>query len=157
MMSDGTELGMVLVHGPGWLADESPSNGGAIIEFSQDNPKYHTPPQKWPNNGLAFIRGASYENGTLAKFYLYAFQDPMQPKIYPIGWTPDFTKATRFLAVQMPGNRVSLRAFWQNRILLGIRLNKPKNLLEGDRSVLQLPLAGQFVKVQTLPQHIFIP
>jgi len=155
MMSDGTELGMDA--GSVVSADQSPSNSGAIIKFSS-TPKFSVL-EKWPNYAFKFIRGVSYRNGALVKGYLDMVISP--DGTYPIVWVNNINPVppTRFLAVQMPGNRVSLHVELRSNppTQLGIRLNGQKNLLEGDKSDLKLPLAAQFVKVQTLPKRIVVP
>ena len=93
LMSDDTELGMRYDSTLGWLADESPSNGGAIIQISKASPP-PDPGAVWTNGDLAYVRGASYENGTLVELYLYIFR-PLGSVMY-VGWIKDITKATRF-------------------------------------------------------------
>ena len=145
MMSDGTELGMLKDASLGWLADESPSNGGAIIEFSPSSPAPSSG-LPWPSGNSAYMRGASYENGILVEQYLYTFQSGA---IVHVGWTADVSKATKFLAINIPGNRISVRAVRPSS-LGGMRLNKVGKHLEVDQSTSVLPLACQFVRVQSI-------
>ena len=153
MMSDGTELGMTKDSALGWLADESPSNGGAIIQFSTT-----TPPAiggNWVSGTTAFVRGASYEGGILVKLYLYTFKSLSGSGIIHVGWTGDVTKATKFQATLVAGSRrVSLHAEVGGGHY-GVRLWK--GILEVDTSPLRLPFACQFERVEYLPSTITVP
>ena len=153
MMSNGSELGMTRdPNGSGLLADESPPNGGAIIEFSITTPKPESG-KTWTSGVLGYIRGAYYEGGGIIQQYLYTFKPG---NITHVGWTTSSGRATRFRAVKIDGNRVSLSAEISGTasVVKGIRLNKSKNQFEVDDSALKLNMACQFVKVETL--HGFI-
>jgi hypothetical protein len=151
-MSDGTELGMT--PSPiGVLADESPSNGGAIIQISKASP-LPEPGAIWDDGDSAYVRGASYEAGSLFKRYLYIFKDPTGTGLVHVGWTKNVAEATRFRAVRVAGTRVSWHAVLGGSYL-GIRLGK--GVLEADTSPLHLPLACQFERVEYLPTFITVP
>jgi len=152
LMSDGTELGMTSHPVLGWLADESPSNGGAIIQISKTSPLPDIA-AVWNDGDLAYVRGASFEAGSLVKRYLCVFPGPGGGALVHVGWTNIVARATRFQAVRVAGTRVSWHAeFRQSR--LGIRLDK--GVLEADPSSLRLPLACQFERVESLPGDITI-
>ena len=151
-MSDGTELGMRYDPKLGWVADESPSNGGAIIQISKASP-LPDPGAVWNDGELAFIRGASYEGLTAIKLYLRIFKSPDGSGIIYVGWTDDKVQATRFRAVRVAGTRVS----WRTENSWGIRLGEGNTQLEVDTSALSLPLACQFERVESLPGDITVP
>jgi hypothetical protein len=156
-MSDGTELGMTYNSvEKQWLADESPSNGGAIIQISKASP-LPDPGAVWNDGDSAFVRGASYKGGSLIKLYLCIFKSITGSGIIYVGWTAKLTEATRFRAVQVAGTRVSWHAELGGGSYFGIRLGEGNTQLEVDTSALSLPLACQFERVEYLPTVITVP
>ena len=161
VMTDGSELGMIGSEQTRWFADEAPPNGGVIIQFGLTT-AIITPPQLWVSGGKAFIRGAYYEDDNVFQKWLYVFRVGL-PSTLHVGWTSDKSKATRFMAIKVDGNRVALWAEIKLRnelVAKGIRLNRftPPNVPDGtfrvDQSKLAISLSCQFVRVQTLPSRI---
>jgi hypothetical protein len=145
-VGNGTELGAEHDEIFDWLADESPSNAGVVLEYSPTTPG-PVANLPWVNGNSSFIRGAFYSDGVLIKRYLYTFKSG---SITLVGWTPTISVATKFSAFNVAGNRVSLHAL-VGSTNEGIRFNKSTERLEVDVSVWTIGLAGKFVRVQSLP------